>query len=246
MPSESTLSMTKALNKLQKLQEERLQETSNMQHATSALTPHSQLHTPNFGVHGEVFSINFLRHETMPRRIRRTFAYGAFGYLALSLTCFFYLFHVGSSLKAEGQRLKGLLNGDASSVAVPGAAKQEMATMYQQAVKDLGQLTAAIEQEKSQFPVGGKLAALVKTLPARTWLTKLSGDRAGRRVTVEACYLINPEAPYELPTKRWTDALRADPAFSKKLKRIDLAESSQKMQGKAELFTFELVAEWEK
>ena len=255
MASESTLSLTKALNKLQKLQEERLQKpttspdplptpNSTLHTPNSALgTPHSQLHTP----HSEwVFSINFLRHETAPRHVRRAIAYGAIGYLMVNLIFFIFLFEIGSSLRSDRKKLQTQLRESSPSSSVPSAVKQEMETMYQQAVTDLSQLTTAIGREKDRFPVSGKLAALVKTLPARTWITALSGDRINRKITIEACYLINPETPYELPTKKWTDALRADPSFGNELKRLDLAESSQRMQEKAELFTFQLVAEWEK
>ena len=71
-------------------------------------------------------------------------------------------------------------------------------------------------------------------------------ERAGEwNLAIEAIYLIDPEAPYELPVKRWTEALRADPVFGRGLKRIDLETSSQKIQGKAEVYTFTLAAEWE-
>ena len=41
------------------------------------------------------------------------------------------------------------------------------------------------------------------------------------------------------------EALRADPAFGHGLKRLDLASSSRKTQGTAELVVFELAAEWQ-
>ncbi len=254
MASESTLSLTKALNKLQKLQEERLRKptaspkplptpNSTLHTPNSALIPHSTLRTPHSA---EVFSINFLRHETLPHVIRRAIAYGAIGYLAVNLILFLSLFEIGSSIRSDRKKLETQLQESSPSAAVPSAVKQEMETMYQQAAKDVSQLTAAIEREKDRFPVGGKLAALVKALPARTWITDLSGDRADRKMVIKACYLINPQAPYELPTKKWTEALRADALFGNGLKRLDLGNSSQKMQGKAEIFSFELLAEWEK
>ena len=118
--------------------------------------------------------------------------------------------------------------------------------MQTQAAQDLSQLNVATTMQMQKFPVGGKLAALVKTLPARTWMTALSGDREGRKMRVEATYLINPESPYEFPTKKWIEALKADPSFRYRLKRVDLGNSSQKVQGKVELFSFDLTAEWER
>jgi Tfp pilus assembly protein PilN len=97
---------------------------------------------------------------------------------------------------------------------------------------------------QQRFPVGGKLAALSRTLPARTWITGLSGSREGRKLTVSAAYLVDADKPYELPTKSWIEALKADPRFSGGLKRLDLGSTSRKTQGTSELLAFDLIAEW--
>jgi|GEM_PF-1695240 len=252
----TTFALTKALDKLQKVQEGKLQDISNKKQATSdkevrnaelgmrneskSSIPHSTLHTP----HSEgPFSINFLRGEVVPMRLRRMFAYAALGYLAVNIVFLFILFRAASASRTEWQSLEAAAGTPSASVAT---LRQEMDTMVEQATRDLTQLNTFLALEKDQFPVGGKLAALAKTLPARTWVTGVSGDREGHKITVQASYLINPEAPYELPMKKWIEALKANDHFGKHLKRLNVESSSQKMQGKVELCNFELVAEWDK
>ena len=64
-------------------------------------------------------------------------------------------------------------------------------------------------------------------------------------MTVHAVYLIDPNRPYELPAKEWIEALRTDPRFREGLTRLELGSSSRTAQGRAELFAFELVAQWQ-
>ena len=92
--------------------------------------------------------------------------------------------------------------------------------------------------------MAAKLSGLTRTLPPRTWLTNLSGDRSGRTMTIQAAYLINPDAPYDLPTKAWLAALRDDPGFREGLTRLEMGQSSRKRVGDAELFHFDLEAAW--
>ena len=113
------------------------------------------------------------------------------------------------------------------------------------AKEDLARLTAMIAQQQPRFPVAGKVAALTKTLPPRTWITKISGKNDSRTLAIQAAYLVNPDAPYELPTKAWMQALRADAYFSSGLNRLELKSSARKKQGLAELALLELVAEWQ-
>ena len=246
----TTFALTKALDKLQKVQEKKLHEKETSQEVRNAelgVRKDSALpiHYPasHISHSKEVFSINFLRREIVPMRVRRILAYAALGYLAVNIVFLFILFRAASTTRAEWQTLESAAGTPSASVAT---LKQEMDTMVEQATRDLTQLGTFIALEKDQFPVGGKLAALAKTLPARTWVTGLSGDREGHKITVSASYLINPEAPYELPMKKWIESLKANDLFGKNLKRIAVESSSQKMQGKVELCNFELVAEWER
>ncbi|MBI4436649.1 MAG: hypothetical protein HY590_04475 [Candidatus Omnitrophica bacterium] len=241
----TTFALTKALDKLQKVQEEKLQGISNKQQATSdKRQATSALPMPHVSLRvGEVFSINFLRGEVVPMRVRRTLAYAALGYLVVHLALLFILFKVASASRTEWQSLEATLGNSSASL---GTLRQEMDTMVEQATRDIAQFNTFIALEKDQFPVGGKLAALAKTLPARTWVTGVSGDREGHKITVQASYLINPESPYELPMKKWVEALKGNDHFGKHLKRLNVESSSQKMQGKVELCNFELVAEWDK
>ena len=130
-----------------------------------------------------------------------------------------------------------------ASAAEP-ASRQAMADLQAQAAIETTELTAMNAQLATRFPVGAKLAALTTTLPARTWLTGLEAKRDASTLTIRAAYFIDPEHPYELPTTRWIQALKADPTFGRGLKRLDLQNSSRQTQKRAELFAFTLLAEW--
>ena len=195
---------------------------------------------------GAVFSINFVRSDMVPMRFRRIMLYSILGYLAVNVAVLFGLMRMASNTQDEWQALQAALNGELTSATAVNALTQEMDRMNAQATRDVEQLDRVIALKREEFFVGGKLASLARTIPIRTWITDISGDRDGRRITIQAAYLIDPEAPYDLPTKAWIDALRADPDFGDGLKQIVLGESSQKMQGSAELFSFDLIVEWER
>ena len=194
---------------------------------------------------GSVFSINFVRSQTLSLRVRRLLTSLALGYIVANLFALTGL--LGTALYAHTQRQRfaqSIPGGTTPSIRAVGAGQDDM-EIHRRAQADLAELGAIVAQQKLRLPVGGKLAALTKTLPARTWLTGISGTRAERRITVQATYLIDPERPYELPIKAWMGALRDDPAFRDGLTRLELSASSRKTQGRAELALFELVAEWQ-
>ena len=145
----------------------------------------------------------------------------------------------------QSHQLQASIKKHMASAATVSGSRQEMETLRERAADNLVQLNAIIAQERQRFPAGEKLAALTRTLPARTWLTNLSGDRAGRTLKIKAVYLINPDAPYDLPTKAWLAALKEDAHFREGLTRLDVGQSSRKRVGDAELFSFELVAAWQ-
>ena len=193
---------------------------------------------------GEVFSINFLRNETVPMALRRTLVSVALGYLVVNALVMLWLFTSASQTRAQWGQLRTALQGHAPSPESVNTLRQKTGTLGDRAKEDLDKLSAVVTMKQQQFPVGGKLAALTRTIPARTWITGLSGEREKRSLTIHAAYLINPDHLYDLPTKGWIEALRADPSFRQGLKRLDLGESSRKMQGNAEIFSFDLLAEW--
>ena len=193
----------------------------------------------------EVFSINFIRHQTVPRAVRRALVYVALGYLVVNVAVMVGLLGAAGRSRVEWRTLQATLTGQLASSAEVSALKQEMATLRERAHGDLAQLNTAIVLQQQRFPVGAKLSSLSKTVPARTWIAGLSASRDTRTLTVQASYLIDSKRPYDLPTKEWIAALKADPDFRQGLRRLDLGSSSRKIQGSAELFVFELIAEWE-
>ena len=194
----------------------------------------------------EVFSINFIRHETVPLRIRRTLIYVAVGYLAANVIMMVGLIGAGIRIRSQWQEVQTTISqGQIPSAGVKGVATQEMEALHDRATEDLNRLNAIRALQQRRFPVAGRLAALTKTLPARTWITALSGDREQRTMTIHAAYLIDSEKPYELPAKSWIEGLKSDLCFRQGLKRLELSSSSRKTRGSAKLFLFDLIAEWE-
>jgi Tfp pilus assembly protein PilN len=197
------------------------------------------------GYRGAVFSINFVRHETVPLRIRRTVISVALGSCLVNASIMVGLIGMALHARQQWQQVQAKVQRQMPSAVEISATTQEMETLHERAIQDLTDLNAAISLHSQRFPIGGKLAALTKTLPARTWITGLSGNRENRTVTIQAIYLIDLENPYDLPTKEWIEALKADPHFRQGLTRLDLGTSSRTTEGRAKLFSFELVAEWE-
>ena len=200
--------------------------------------------SPRIPSAGEIFSINFRRNEFISVRSRRIIMYAALGYLALNLLLAIGFAGLAVSSWAETVFIQKKF-GAAASGSSERILKQDMEALYEQATQELKRVGAASAVARRRFPVSEKLAALTRTLPNRTWVTGILGSRNEQTLTIRAVYLVNPEKPYELPTKKWMEALKADSAFRQGLKRLELGNSSQKAKGEAELFSFELVAEWE-
>ena len=191
-----------------------------------------------------IFSINFVRHQQLPRYVQRSLTWAVCCVLLLHVVVAAGLGGLVYRTHAQGRRLQTQLQGALASADAASTLKQEMLTLRDRAHEDAAQLNAMIALQQTRFPVGARLAGLTKTLPPRTWITGLAADRDKRTLTIHASYLIDAERPFELPTKAWMAALQADPQFSRGLKRLELGESSRKLQGAAELFCFGLVAEW--
>lgn len=192
----------------------------------------------------EIFSINFIRNEFLSVRTRRLIVYAAFAYLAFNMIWAAGLLGQTLISSVKALFLEKELGKISSSTTLQKTDRLEMETLYERAVQDLTQVKGLTHLMKRRFFASRKLDALSSTLPARTWITEISGGREERMLMIRAVYLIDPQKPYELPTKAWIQALKADPHFSSDLKHLELGNSSQKTQGSADLFSFELTAEW--
>ena len=192
----------------------------------------------------EVFSINFLRSESIPLRTRRIVIYAALGYLAVNVLLAIGFAGVAVYSSLRNWSLEAQSGKVVSLAASEGNMKQEMQVLYERALQDLNRLNSASALTRRRFLFSGKLEALTRTLPSRTWITGISGERGSRTLVIQATYVADPAKPYELPTKVWMQTLKTDPGFSGGLKRLDLGTTSQKKLGGAELFLFELIAEW--
>lgn len=185
----------------------------------------------------EIFSINFIRSEFVPYRVRRIAVYVILAYLAANLAFTALLVGSGIFSSIEGRWLKATLSHPSPS--------EDIDSLYARMVGQLNQFNSVTHFMKQRFPVAPKLTALAETLPARTWIQNLAANRESRTLKVQAIYLIDPAKPYDLPSKGWVEALKKNPHFNQGLKRLELGPSSRTARGEAKLFFFELVAEWQ-
>lgn len=211
---------------------------------------HSELRTPNSELRttfpqASVFSINFIRYEVIPPQVQRALLTAGAGWLLLNVVVLVWLVVAMASALGQSHRFRSSVTTQMASTGTVQGAAQEMETLRQHALENTAELQGVIATERQRFPVGEKLAGLTRTLPPRTWLTSLSGDRSNRTMTIKAAYLINPESPYELPTKGWLAALKDDPSFGQGLTRLEMGQSSRKRVGEAELFVFDVEAAWQ-
>ena len=241
----SPVSLSKNLGELQKVQEEKVtsdrgQVTLQTSDKRPVAVKEKREKTFLLGTEA-VFAVNFLRSELLPQVVRRLLASLAVVYLLANVVFLFVLFESAGKSRAEWRSLQAQIPS-ADSL---NALHRELGQMQEQALKDIDQIGKVVAFKKERFPSGGKLASLAKTIPSRTWITSLSGDRTKRQLSIEATFLIDPSSPYELPMQSWMQALKSDPQFGKGLKGITLENSSQKMQGASELCFFRLTAEWQ-
>lgn len=195
---------------------------------------------------GEVFSINFIRGEFWHSALKRIAVYVGFAYLTVNavvliwfLTSSLVSFTQRSALQMKFQD-KVVSSGFSSD-----SFRADLDLLYTAAAKDLKELNSIVTIKKRRFLTSGKLAALAETLPARTWVNRIFSTRDRRTLKIEANYLIDLEKPNDLPVRGWMEALKADPRFNQGLKKFDMGASSRKTEGgNAELFAFELLAEW--
>ena len=208
-------------------------------------TPNAAPSSAAFPDHPAVFSINFIRHQTVSLWMRRALVYVVLGYLVANVCVLAGFVGTSFSTYTQVERLRTAVHTTTPSATAVKTTTDQMRALQGQAKEDLVGLTAIATQQQQRFPVAGKLAALTKTVPARTWITGISGARENRTILVQAADLVDPNTSYDLPTKGWMEALRADPSFGRGLKQLELKSSSKKMQGTAELVVFQLAAEWQ-
>ena len=193
---------------------------------------------------GRGFAINLIHREAVSFRVDRILAGAVLGCLVMNAAILLSFLRDAALAEAQGHQIQMDLQQQASAVTL-AALNGEMEALDGQAKEEINRFNAVIAHHQQRFSVGGRLAVLVKTLPERTWITGLSGDRERRVVTIGVSYLIDPEASNLLPAEGWIQTLKADPLFGQGLKRLEATESSrQAQQGKAQRIDYKLVAEW--
>jgi len=189
------------------------------------------------------FSINFVRKQSRSIHMRRVGVIVLSVYALGQILLMGWLFVSAQSSWVETQEIQGRSSWTEEADAL-AQTREQVEQLHTRAIEDLGQVQRVLGSQKERFFAGGKIATLTRTLPARTWITQLSGDRQSHQIKAQAAYWINPEAPYELPVKEWIKQLHEDTSFSQNLSRLEIGTSSRQKLGKAELYTFTLIAQW--
>ena len=193
----------------------------------------------------EVFSINLIRRQAVALPVRKIGLYVAIAYLALQILWTVVL--VATGLHAVGKHwgLKNEVEKRGLDLGSMSTLKNEVEALQKEAQGHVSQFNQILALEKARFPMAGKWAALTETLPSRTWIKRLSGNREKRLLQIQAVYLVDPQKPFDLPVKIWIASLKKDPRFGTNLKRLDLETSSRTdPQAHVSLYTFDLAAEW--
>ena len=191
-----------------------------------------------------VFAIDFVRGRRLPSWVQYALVYIAFGFILLNLIVTLLLFVVAGQTRREWRHVKGMLSQQ-TSVETIAQLKAKLAPLQETAEQQLTGLERAVALQRVRFAMADKLAAVAKTVPVRTWITGMTGDRERRTLTIHATCMADPASPSaELPMKGWVDALRADRAFADGLKRLEIGASSRTMVGKTEVYLFDLTPEW--
>lgn len=205
------------------------------------LTREANLHQTK----SEVFAINFIRREFLPSSIKRLLAYFVFGYLGMSIITAAILILMAFGAHFKYHHIQTLLKRNALSGAQVEDLEAEMKVLGTQIASSLGQLNSLNTIQQGRFLIADKLAGLTRTVPARTWITAMRGDANQAQMAIEAIFLVDSANPYQLPAKQWIELLKKDPDFGRNLKHLELKKSSQRTQGKIELYVFELLVEWQ-
>lgn len=199
---------------------------------------------PKYDWPEEVFAVNFSRRETLSRVWRRGLAYAAVGFLALNVIAVFYFVFEGIGAHIEIGRVRSSIEKMLPSSSAVAQIKTEADILYGEASEQLNRLNFILSLKKQRFPASQKLAGLTRTLPLRTWITKIETDSTRRSVSIEALYLVNAEDPYYLPTNDWVVELKKDPDFGFGLKNIDITRSAQKEMGGSQVYAFSILSTW--
>ena len=199
---------------------------------------------PATAVSRGVFTINFMRHQLPSAGLRRAGMLATVGALAANLVVLVVLLGVAVSLQRQERIMRAGLNVSGSRAGSADALMAELRPLQGRAAENLHALRRVIAAQRGSLPLAGKLAVLATTLPSRTWIANLSGDRDTRTLTIEAVYVIDPSAPTDLPINSWMSALKADPRFGEGLQKLELSASARASQGRAQLMRFTLAAEW--
>ena len=193
----------------------------------------------------EAFSINLIRSKNFFVLHRQMIFFTALAYLMAQSLLFLFLFFWGMGLQVEAIKLHRDFQKEFPSGSSEKEFEAHLDDLYEKAGVSLKDLDAVIAIEKDKFQIAGKLAGIARTIPPRTWVTSIKLDGWRRSMMLEARFLVDVADPYQLPTKKWIDALKNDPTFGEGLEQIDYLQSSQTQVGHAEIGFFEIEARWQ-
>ena len=192
-----------------------------------------------------IFRINFSRNNFISDVVRKNTVYGVIIYLIAHLIISLVMAGAAADTGRRFHHLASSLEAKLPESVKIEELNAQMGGLYQELSERGRFMGIFIRLGQDRFAAAGKLAALARTLPAKTWLTKVHGSKSDKSLKVDALYYIAPDEPFELPVNAWMEKLKQDPVFSEGLLKIELKKSAQERKGTAELQMFEIEARWQ-
>ena len=160
--------MSSTLRKEQLASDQRVRNAElGMRNHSEFRTPHSELRQTPL-VSSEIFSINFIRGEFVPPQVRRWLLAVGRGWLVINALVLAGLMLMMVLMHQQSRQLQAAVRQQITSAKTVDTASQEIETLGEHAAEHVAQLNAVLALERQRFPSGNKLAAIARTLPART------------------------------------------------------------------------------
>lgn len=192
-----------------------------------------------------MFNINFVRPHVLSPAGRRFLASAMLVAVAVQIMITLFLI-TRVVLAQQACNLSWALIQSKSGQAPMDEVVSKVRNIGEAALKKDGELRPWMDAKKRNGLIGPRLAAIVRTLPPRTWITEIASPSNSSSILIKASYLLDPKDPNEVSAQEWIVSLRGENLFAKGLRRLEIKNSVDVSQGKSQLNSFELSAEWER
>ena len=190
----------------------------------------------------EIFSINFIRHESVPMSVRRVSVYLILVYLILSAVALSFLLTASMRFYKERQALSDELSNVAPEDRSVENMQLDLTNTRAKLSDNTSRLGALIAAQK--FHIADKWCGLASTFPDDVWITEMSSPENSKIINISAVYVDARDKPFEAFVHSWTETLKNDSRFGRGLKEIKLTRSAAEAKTYASLYSLDLSSEW--